>query len=130
MKPVFLVYKDGRAYRTTDYWFDSDQLVYLAAVGTRLKLPIQALGLDTTAKLNREHGLDSRFLQKTNGGTEGTIQIEVMEIGYRVLVNQTWSGGDGSMTGTNVITTIPFKNIGKSICALRHSGRRHVDHSH
>jgi hypothetical protein len=64
MKPVFLVYKDGRAYRTTDYWFDSDQLVYLAAVGTRLKLPIQALGLDTTAKLNREHGLDSRFLQR------------------------------------------------------------------
>lgn len=46
-------------------------------------------------------------------GSDGTIQVEIMEIGYGVLIDQTWSGGDGSMTGTNTITTIPFKDIGK-----------------
>jgi hypothetical protein len=48
-----------------------------------------------------------------NAGSEGTIQVEVMEIGYGVLVDRSWSGGDGSMAGTNIITTIPFKDIGK-----------------
>jgi hypothetical protein len=47
------------------------------------------------------------------GGSEGTIQVEVREIGNGVSVDQTWSGGDGSMAGTNTITTIPFKDIGK-----------------
>jgi hypothetical protein len=64
-KPIFLVCKDGRAYRTTDYWFDSDQLVYVASDGTRLKLPVQALDLDTTVKLNREHGTRFEVPSKT-----------------------------------------------------------------
>jgi hypothetical protein len=46
-------------------------------------------------------------------GSEGTIQVEVKETGFGVSVQQTWTGGDGSMTGTVIITTIPYENIGK-----------------
>ncbi len=46
-------------------------------------------------------------------GSDGTIQVEVMETGSGVSVQQTWTGGDGSMTGTVIITMIPYADIGK-----------------
>lgn len=45
-------------------------------------------------------------------GSDGIIKIEVTEGGSAVLVEQTWTGGDGSMTGTVALTTIPYENIG------------------
>jgi hypothetical protein len=36
-----------------------------------------------------------------------------METGSGVSVQQTWTGGDGAMTGTVIITLIPYANIGK-----------------
>lgn len=48
-----------------------------------------------------------------NAGSEGSIDVEVKEIGSGVLIQETWSGGDGSMTGTNATTSIAFKDIGK-----------------
>ena len=45
-------------------------------------------------------------------GREGTIKVEVSETGLGVLVQQTWTGGDGSMTGTVVLTTIAYADIG------------------
>jgi len=46
-------------------------------------------------------------------GSEGTIEVEVTERGSGVSVQQTWTGGDGSMAGTVTVTTIPFGDIGK-----------------
>jgi len=46
-------------------------------------------------------------------GRDGTIQLEVTEIGSGVSIQQTWTGGDGSMTGTVILTTIPYNDIGK-----------------
>jgi hypothetical protein len=45
-------------------------------------------------------------------GNEGTIQVEVQETPSAVSVHQTWTGGDGSMTGTVIVTIIPFNDIG------------------
>jgi hypothetical protein len=47
-----------------------------------------------------------------SGGKEGTIAVRVTEVGSSAWVQQAWSGGDGSMTGTNVITIVPFQDIG------------------
>jgi hypothetical protein len=44
-------------------------------------------------------------------GSEGSIQVEVREVRSAVLVQQTWTGGDGSMTGTVIVTMIPFNDI-------------------
>jgi hypothetical protein len=46
-------------------------------------------------------------------GSDGTIQVEVTETGSGVTVQQTWSGGDGSMTGTVIVTAIAYADIGK-----------------
>ena len=46
-------------------------------------------------------------------GSDGTIQVTVMETGSGVSVQKTWTGGDGSMTGTVIITMIPYTDIGK-----------------
>jgi hypothetical protein len=46
-------------------------------------------------------------------GSDGTIEVEVTERGSGVSVQQTWTGGDGSMAGTVTVTTIPFDDIGK-----------------
>jgi hypothetical protein len=46
-------------------------------------------------------------------GRDGTIHVEVRETGSVASVQQTWTGGDGSMTGTVTVTTIPFDDIGK-----------------
>ena len=45
-------------------------------------------------------------------GSDGTIQVAITEAGSAVLVQQTWTGGDGSMTGTVVLTLIPYADIG------------------
>jgi hypothetical protein len=44
-------------------------------------------------------------------GRDGTIQVEVKETGPGVSVQQTWTGGDGGMTGTVIVTLIPYANI-------------------
>jgi len=46
-------------------------------------------------------------------GSDGTIQVEIAEGGPGVLVQQTWTGGDGGMAGTVSLTTIPFHDIAK-----------------
>ena len=46
-------------------------------------------------------------------GSDGTVQVDVAETGSGVSVQQTWTGGDGSMTGTVIITMIPYADIGK-----------------
>src|SRR5260370_3716906 len=45
-------------------------------------------------------------------GSDGTIQTAITEAGSTALVQQTWTGGDGRMTGTDVLTIIPFADIG------------------
>lgn len=46
-------------------------------------------------------------------GSDGTIRVEVMETGSGVLVQQSWTGGDGGMAGTVILTTIPYADIGE-----------------
>lgn len=60
-------------------------------------------------------------------GSDGIIiiKIEVTEGRRTVLVEQTWTGGDGSMTGTVALTTIPYENIGN--VALEPPLRDHDD---
>src|SRR5215471_12888899 len=54
------------------------------------------------------------WMSHTEGaGRDGTIQVEVTEKGSGVSVQQSWTGGDGSMAGTVTITSIPFDDIGK-----------------
>lgn len=45
-------------------------------------------------------------------GSDGIIQVAVKEAGSGVSVERTWTGGDGGMTGTDVLTTVPYKDIG------------------
>ena len=46
-------------------------------------------------------------------GSDGTVQVDVGETGSGVSVQKTWTGGDGSMTGTVIITMIPYADIEK-----------------
>jgi hypothetical protein len=46
-------------------------------------------------------------------GSDGIIQVAVTEAGSGVSVERTWTGGDGSMTGLAVLTTVPYKDIGR-----------------
>ncbi len=46
-------------------------------------------------------------------GSDGSIGVEVRQIGPAVSVQQTWSGGDGGMAGTVIITIVPFDDIGR-----------------
>ncbi len=46
-------------------------------------------------------------------GSDGTIRVEVTQVGSAVSVRQTWSGGDGGMTGTVIVTTVPFDDLGR-----------------
>ncbi len=47
-----------------------------------------------------------------NGGSDGTIDVTVQEIGSSAWVEQEWTGGDGSMAGTKIITIVPYQDIG------------------
>jgi hypothetical protein len=42
-----------------------------------------------------------------------TIRVEVTQFGPAVSVQQTWSGGDGGMAGTVIVTIVPFDDIGR-----------------
>ena len=44
-------------------------------------------------------------------GSDGTVQVDVAETRSGVSVQKTWTGGDGSMTGTVIITMIPYSDI-------------------
>jgi hypothetical protein len=46
-------------------------------------------------------------------GSDGTIRVEVTQFGPAVSVQQTWSGGDGGMAGTVIVTIVPFDDIGR-----------------
>jgi hypothetical protein len=50
--------------------------------------------------------------QTENAGRDGTKEIAITEIGSGVSVQERWTGGDGSMTGTTIVTTIPYDDIG------------------
>ena len=47
------------------------------------------------------------------GGSDGTIQVDVTESKSAVFVQRTYTGGDGSMNGTVIVTTIPYNDLGK-----------------
>jgi hypothetical protein len=47
-----------------------------------------------------------------NAGRDGIKEIAITEIGSGVSVQERWMGGDGSMTGTIILTTIPYDDIG------------------
>jgi hypothetical protein len=47
-----------------------------------------------------------------SAGRDGTVSVSVTEIGSSAWVEESWSGGDGSMSGTNIITIVPFEQIG------------------
>ncbi len=44
-------------------------------------------------------------------GSDGTIEETVVQTGSGVMVQERWTGGDGRMDGTVVLTLIPFQNI-------------------
>jgi hypothetical protein len=45
-------------------------------------------------------------------GSEGTVNVTITEMGSSVWVRQNWTGGDGSMSGTEIITIVPYLDIG------------------
>ena len=45
-------------------------------------------------------------------GSDGTVQVAISETGSGVTVEQSWTGGNGSMTGTFILTIVPYKDIG------------------
>ncbi len=47
-----------------------------------------------------------------SAGSDGTINVTVTEIGSSAWVEQSWTGGDGSMSGTKIITIVPYQVIG------------------
>src|SRR6266404_4130050 len=51
--------------------------------------------------------------QTENAGRDGIKEIAITEIGSGVSVQEKWTGGDGSMSGTIILTTIPYDDIGK-----------------
>ncbi len=67
----------------------------------RASLPSVKLPISTTWMFHTE-----------KAGSDGTLQVEVREVGSAVSVRQSWTGGDGSMRGTVIVTLIPFDDIG------------------
>jgi hypothetical protein len=55
-------------------------------------------------------------------GRDGTINVKVAEIGSSAWVEQSWTGGDGSMTGTKIITIVPYQDIGALDIWMPHLG--------
>ena len=50
--------------------------------------------------------------QTENAGRDGMKKIAITEIGSGVSVEEKWTGGDGSMAGTTIDTTVPYDDIG------------------
>jgi len=46
-------------------------------------------------------------------GSDGTIEVVVKEMDSGVSVQQTWTGGDGKMTGAVVTTVVRYEDIGR-----------------
>jgi hypothetical protein len=68
-KGTLLISKDGGVQLAKDYWFDRGQTIrFLTADGKTGSLPIQALDLGTTSKLNRERGV--AFVIRSNHNEE------------------------------------------------------------
>ena len=100
---------------------------HLARVGPQLRFVCREITQTQTVVAQAEHDvpkitstLPSAKLPTSkawmshaeNAGRDGTIQVAVTETASGVSVQQTWMGGDGSMTGTVILTTIPFDDIG------------------
>jgi hypothetical protein len=62
------------------------------------------------------------MIHNETGGSDGTINVTVKEIDSSSWVQQSWTGGDGSMTGTKVITIVPYQDIGSLDISIRHWG--------
>jgi hypothetical protein len=60
--------------------------------------------------------------QNEFAGRDGTINVRVTEIGSSAWVEQSWTGGDGSMTGTKIITIVPYQDIGSLDIWMPHLG--------
>jgi hypothetical protein len=58
-------------------------------------------------------------------GSDGIIEVAVSEEGYGIRVQQTWTGGDGGMSGSIALTTVPYEDIGNvELDAPKRSGDR------
>jgi hypothetical protein len=68
----------------------------IAALLPRVKLPTSTAWMDHTEW----------------AGSDGSIKVAVKEVGSGVSVQQTWTGGDGRMTGAVALTMIPYRDIG------------------
>jgi hypothetical protein len=44
-------------------------------------------------------------------GNEGIVEVKVVEVGSAAWVQQSWTGGDGSMAGTVIVTIVPYQDI-------------------
>jgi hypothetical protein len=55
-------------------------------------------------------------------GKDGTINVTVTEMGSSAWVQQSWTGGDGSMAGTKIITIVPYQDIGTLDIWMPHLG--------
>jgi hypothetical protein len=44
-------------------------------------------------------------------GSDGTVQVAINETGSGVAVEQSYAGGNGSKTGTFILTIIPYKDV-------------------
>jgi hypothetical protein len=55
-------------------------------------------------------------------GRDGTINVTITEMGSSAWVQQSWTGGDGSMAGTKIITIVPYQDIGTLDIWMPHLG--------
>jgi hypothetical protein len=53
--------------------------------------------------------------QRQKAGSDGTIEVTIKETGPGVSVQQSWTGGDGSMAGTVILTAIRYDDIGNIV---------------
>jgi len=50
--------------------------------------------------------------QTAREGSDGTMAVTVTESDSGAVVRQSWTGGDGSMSGTVIQTVVPYRDIG------------------
>ncbi len=50
--------------------------------------------------------------QTEQQGNEGILEVKVAEVDSAAWVQQSWTGGDGSMAGTVIVTIVPYQDIG------------------
>ena len=96
-RPQLRFIESGIVQAKTEAGHAEDNVPKITAVLPSVKLPTSKTWMSHTER----------------AGSDGIVQVEVMETGSGVAVQQTWTGGDGSMTGTVIITMIPYVDIGK-----------------